>query len=68
MVNFKLVNKSIFLKVYEYLCYLCFVVVIFDIFRIGIKDCCMVVFKVIILVFNSFVYNFGNLFWEIEKI
>lgn len=50
MVNFKLVNKSIFLKVYEYLCYLCFVVVIFDIFRIGIKDCCMVVFKVIILV------------------
>lgn len=62
MANFKLVNKSIFLKVHEYLCNLCFAVVILDILRIGTKDCCMAAFKAIILAFNSFVHNFGNLF------
>lgn len=49
MANFKLVNKSIFLKVHEYLCHLCFAVVILDILRIGTKDCCMAAFKAIIL-------------------
>lgn len=68
MANFKLVNKSIFFKVHEYLCHLCFAVVILDILRIGTKDCCMAAFKAIILAFNSFVLNFGNLFWKTEKI
>lgn len=67
MANFKLVNKSIFFKVHEYLCHLCFAVVILDILRIGTKDCCMAAFKAIILAFNSFVLNFGNLFLKNRK-